>query len=515
MSEENSIIKLVDHLYKTCHIQYKGRKVYINDINTESRLAPKKLADNLASDLPNLAPFLDIPENTVVSFDVFQSRITNKLPLIAQEIVKRNAKELGMELDGGTDLTEIVKGCYPVVNLLENNSKDLYFMINKDTQRVENITYKAWEAMIGRAGATEFVQSNGLVGTLAYNPRDTAPFRIGSSTESGKPIKVYNAYYPPGHRLKRNKTAVLDPFIIKAVETFFLNDQARLYAYNWMYASLYGRVTPYLVFVGAGGTGKNLIGRILTRLHGERNSAIIPETILKSQFNSSLENITFAFYDECKFSNAGGESTQAKNRLKAWAEKHIPVERKGRDVVQVENFASALITTNHSTDVWLEQKDRKFSVVEITDKRLETRIPKDEINRIWAIILEDPEFPDAFLNYLEQFVDPNFNPHKEYKGEKFEELVLTSLHHWQRTLLEDYIKNPDKKSDGFYLKDLRETIDNFPKGTAKINDFLKNFTDSKGEVMGGIVKREGQTFLRVNDKYVPPERSLHDLDKLL
>jgi len=425
-----------------------------------------------------------------------KKEITSVLPSTLEEIkdyfrdieFTKVKEELGLEIT-----KEFLARLIPVVDL--EDVKGTSVMIDKSNYRATTIEEKSWEKLVGGKQVT-ITRELGYNGFFHYNPRSLEPF-ITVKASFGD-VKKFNKYSPPEAKINRDVEAKLDPLFIEYMEGFF-KDSCKSYAYNWLYYSFFQKMPTYMVLVGVGGIGKNLIAEALKTLHGSDNFKKAPPSALSSKFNGHLENCTMLFYDEAKFS-LGADKGHAKNRLKEWANDYVPIENKGRDAKGVDIFCSSIIATNNDSDVHLEQLDRKFSVMELSEERLEKRIGVENTRKLWEIITR-PDFPHGWLNWLETKIDPDFNPHVEYRGPKFKSLVISSLTTWQ-TAIRDAILTGEQSR--VYLASLKEDISTIPTSVKKIEDFLNNYLED-GKSLGKLKIVEGKKFIEINADFLKDE----------
>lgn len=489
--------KLAEYLLENYSISKSKRdKIKLNDFTLGGNGLSTRFFNTIVKD--NRAMLKDIDEEwLLMDDDSLKKAFTNILPsaidyldvhLTEIEIAKAG-EEIDLPNSRGAYLSYI-----PVIDI--SNARGGAKMLNKINSRIDpTIEEKAWERVVGPKHV-KLMWELAFVGHFEYNPRSLEPYvseKFGSETKT-----IYNTYYPPGHRIERNKEAKLDQRFIDFLEGFFL-DSCRDYAYNWLYHSTFRKMETYLVMVGAGGIGKNLLAEALKYVHGVSNFTKAPPSALDSKFNGHLVDSTMVYYDECRFSSDQFGNSTKKNRLKEWSNDYVPVEIKGVDAKNMDIYCSAIIATNNDSDVHLEQLDRKFSVMELTEERLEKRLGVETAQFLWRYI-RDEDFPDAWLNFLEERVSEDFNIYQEYKGEKFDQLVLSSLLTWQNELLFSFILSGG--SDKYSFKELKETIPYFPNSSAKVNDFLINFT-WEGEALGKVIKENGINLVLVNDKFKP------------
>jgi hypothetical protein len=448
--------------------------------------------------VPHKKDLKDIcPDWLFLSETDFKEKISNILPT-TREILESRYKEIQLEQIKNEVEEYAGKEVYmrgiPVVDMEDPRGGAI--IIDKSTSRRLPIEEKGWERVVGTKHAS-MMREIGYCGHFFYDPSSSDPVRI-TETAIGKE-NYFNLYIPPMVKVSRDRSAKLDPDFIKFFETLFTTKASLSYAINWIYYSLYEKIPVYLVMVGSGGIGKNYLAESLKKLHGESNFTKAPPSALNSKFNGHLENCTMLYYDECKFNRSTERDTDKKNRLKEWANNTVPIEVKGVDAKTKDIHCSAIIATNNDSDVHIEQLDRKFAVLELTEERLEKRLGADITQKLWKY-LNDESMPHAFLNYLEERIDPEFNIHQEYKGEKFNHLVYTSLFGWQQELL-SRIENAENEL--ISIADCRENISLFPRHTSKIDDFLKNFTVD-GHKLGKVVQINGKPTIKINPELLPP-----------
>lgn len=134
---------------------------------------------------------------------------------------------------------------------------------------------------------------------------------------------------------------------------------------KWIAYSLRGRNPTMLLTVGeTRGIGKTILFEILMRLHGEENSAKVRDHFLKTHFNSAVENVTLLYLDEVFMDS---KSRDQINRLKDLVNDTLEVERKGKDARKIKNYANVYMSSNDYNGIAIENDDRRFSLIELTD----------------------------------------------------------------------------------------------------------------------------------------------------
>lgn len=505
MSEELSMSKkLVEYLRENYEIKLNNRgNVCLNDFTLAGNgLATRFYKSIIAPNKRNLKDILG--EWIFLEDNELRGEITNILPTVKEEIEGMLRKKNLDEANEGVETPMSVQEYFEFIPAIDiESAKGDAVMINKKTSRADKLVVeKAWERIVGPQHV-KLVSERPVAGRFCYDPLDLSPYKVDDETN----MLIFNKYYPPEHRLERDREAVLDERFVAFLEGFFLGGSLD-YAYNWLYHSTFKKMETYLVLVGAGGIGKNLLAEALKHVHGLRNFTKAPPSALNSKFNGHLRDCTLVYYDECKFSSDRNGDSVRKNRLKEWSNDYVPIEIKGVDAKTMDIFCSAIIATNNDSDVHLDQLDRKFSVMELTEERLEKRLGVEVADFLWQYI-KRKDFPHAFLNYLEARINPDFNIYKEYRGPKFESLVLSSLLNWQNELLFNFVLSGDKEKYSF--ESIREEIPYFPNNVAKVNDFLVNFV-YEGERLGKCVKVNGKNFVKVAEKFAPVDEEVNNLE---
>ena len=176
-----------------------------------------------------------------------------------------------------------------------------------------------------------------------------------------------------------------------------------------------------------------------------------------------------------------------------------PIEGKGLNARTRNIFCSGILATNNDSDVHLEITDRKFSPVELTDVRMINKFEESEIVSLWGCIQEE-SFQASFFNWLESNKQDGFDAHKEYKGDKFYKLVITSLPVWAREIRSRILEGNNSYLALSNLKDEIPTLPNID----RIQEFLLSYLEIDN-VLGELVPYEGRHAIKINSKYLKQE----------
>lgn len=151
------------------------------------------------------------------------------------------------------------------------------------------------------------------------------------------------------------------------------------------------KVNYALLVKGAQGTGKSWIGRLMTRIIGERNVTLPSNGEVMSQWTVWTEGAQLAIIEELM---AVGRLDMA-NRLKPIiTEPTLRIESKGCSLYSIPNKLNLMAFTNHDDAVPLERGDRRWLVV---FSKVE---PREEayFERLFAFL--DGEGPAAVKDWL-------------------------------------------------------------------------------------------------------------------
>lgn len=141
-------------------------------------------------------------------------------------------------------------------------------------------------------------------------------------------------------------------------------------------------------FKGEGGTGKSLFtNSLLGKIFGPFHTIARVEDLL-NRFNASLENKLFVIVDET--------DKQAKQLLRVMkqitANKTLSIERKGKDAVNAENYATLIFNTNFKGNLFEKEK------VDRREIEFATSLDKLENNPYFARLIKEYGTLDKLIN---------------------------------------------------------------------------------------------------------------------
>lgn len=148
------------------------------------------------------------------------------------------------------------------------------------------------------------------------------------------------------------------------------NKESLEYLIDWMAVAVDPtmRNLTTLVLIASQGVGKGVFFEsVLQQLFGEHNSVQLRgQDALESRFNQSFANKRIIFLDEVQL-----KDIRALNRFKMFANSTIEIEQKGKDPIYIKNWANTIIAANELDAIKIEEGDRRFSILQVTNTRLE------------------------------------------------------------------------------------------------------------------------------------------------
>lgn len=263
---------------------------------------------------------------------------------------------------------------------------------------------------------------------------------------SGGVLDHYNTYVPPSWK-RVTKEGVRDKLPVlfkKLVWHLFPLESEREYFFAWLYKSLFDRSYVYMILCGIPGSGKNRLKLVLRALHGHSNSVDGKKASLVDRFNSQFSESTLVWFDELR------HNSDMENVLKELQNDSISIERKGVDATKsTQIHASFVISNNKPRDNYLAFDARKFAPLVVANKRLETSMTEDQIDRLTNKVEKEdhPDFDPKFLLQIARWVKRNAKPEKfpnlEYRGPMFWKLCHTSMSRWQKIAASTILSAPE------------------------------------------------------------------------
>lgn len=392
-------------------------------------------------------------------------------------------------------------GMIPFISV-ENSKKVLFF--SKTKKEITNLDYETYAACTDK----DF-RIRPMPAVIEFNPYRPEQIYMGTYNDEQECTHL-NTYRKPDWQIGKKLTdaeakeiSKLPPIIDDFFNHLFPTKSCKEYVYDWLHFALSSRCETYLVMNGAKGLGKNVLSNIIcSSLVGKGNHKIAHKGAL-DKFNVILSECRMIVFDEFKIVD-----DEAINTLKRFANADQMIERKSIDVGKTEKtYNSYIICNNAATDMKIEWDDRRFSVLDLSDKKLTDVWSEDKIKRL-VEMCEDATSPEMVaFGYWLLYRKPTImsNEFTMYKGDHFYKLCYTSFPEWARMIIDEILAHPKTY---YEESDLRMMIKERTNGQqrlpnrAKIEDFLKNYKHLGENYLGHIERDERTYYLQVNEYFV-------------
>jgi hypothetical protein len=278
---------------------------------------------------------------------------------------------------------------------------------------------------------------------LTYNPNSTIKYSEGNK-------KYINTYHPPKWKEDYHKKGtpiqsedeipeIIHDFIMHIVGS---KQASYEYVLDWLANGLKTRNQTILCIIDSvEGLGKGTLHALMSKVHGEENSAIPSDDALKKSFNKVLMHKTWLCFNEV---NVKKESDM--NRLKAMIDETLEIEIKGKDKVFIPNHGNYLIFSNDSDAINVTEHSRRFSIPDSGDTPLSKAAwirkyqPDGDMNCFVKKCLLDDTVVDRFARFLwnREIKHNMYAPFQN--SDKFRIACESTLKEWQEYLVFDYAK---------------------------------------------------------------------------
>lgn len=494
----------VDHLLENCSVRITASGIlYVND---------EKI---LIKDISNWFLIYCKTEETKRFTPLLTECPSSNVLLETLKLeIKRMQSMNRMSVYKGAD--EVVRGfsydgLLPFISV-ENANKTLFF--DKVSKQITSLDYATYSATVEKE-----YKIKPMPAKIEFNPYRPEQIYLGDYL--GQNCTHLNTYRKPEWQLSKKlsneeakKHAKLSPLIDDFFSHLFPNNVCKEFVYDWLHFALDSRCETYLVMNGAKGVGKNVLSNIMcASLVGKNNHKIAHKGALE-QFNVILAECRMIVFDEFKIID-----DESINALKRYANADQMIERKGIDVGQTEKtYNSYIICNNAVTDMKIEWDDRRFSVVDLTSKKLEDVWSEDKI-KVLLDLIEDPTSEEMrgfgyWLLYRKPVVMTS--SFSVYKGDHFYKLCYTSFPEWAKMIIDEItnktVKNYyDEGELKMMFKDRTNGVHRFPHMT-KVEDFIKNYKHNGEHYLGQIERDERNYYLQVNEHFVKSTEDNTNID---
>lgn len=158
------------------------------------------------------------------------------------------------------------------------------------------------------------------------------------------------------------------------IETVLANGNAQYanYITRWAAWSFQNPATPpkvALVFRGGEGVGKGIFAASLLRAFGDHGLHVRSMGQVTGKFNAHLRHCCMLYADE-----ADAASTREEGALKGLiSESRIPIEGKGKDLIEVDNHIHLVMASNEGWVVPAGKDSRRYAVFDVSSARQRDR----------------------------------------------------------------------------------------------------------------------------------------------
>jgi hypothetical protein len=125
-----------------------------------------------------------------------------------------------------------------------------------------------------------------------------------------------------------------------------------------------------LVLRGVQGAGKTIVGETIGRLLGVHYALASEARYVVGRFNSHLTRCLLLQLDEAVWAGDHAAAGKLKDLVTS---QEMLLEMKGREPVRVPNFTRLLITSNHEWVIPAGLRERRFAVLDVSERRAQKR----------------------------------------------------------------------------------------------------------------------------------------------
>jgi len=262
------------------------------------------------------------------------------------------------------------------------------------------------------------------------------PFKRERVYEGDDLISYFNNYEPPTWMVDeygQYKEVERVDKMPELFHRFFIhlsNGKESEYNYmvKWLANSIQDRNFCVLTAIGAPGIGKGVLGNIMLGLVGLSNFTKTDNKLISKDFNAQIRNKRLVFCDEINI-----KKTNHMNKFKDLVNDKIEIEGKGKDAKLDDNYASIYVASNNLDSLYIPENDRRFSVIELTNNRLDSKFTVEEIEQ-----LNELKNIEELAKYLYHYEVDKDEMLKVHRSQRLEDIKLSTLTDAQEWFLEDY-----------------------------------------------------------------------------
>jgi len=236
------------------------------------------------------------------------------------------------------------------------------------------------------------------------------------------------------------------------------NNETYDYVRKWMaHAIQYPATLPEtaLVLKGLQGTGKGVFVNCFGKLFGQHYTSVYRLDQITGRFNSHLKNILLLHANEAICQGDKVSEGVLKGII---TDPTIPVEYKGKDIIDVPNYKRLIVATNEDWAVPMGMDDRRFLVMDVASDHKEDK-------KYFGAIYEQMSRGglEALMYDLENENLDEFEVSTlPYSPEAFEQKMYnaSSIVQWWHEMLKDghSVEDDGEKSDGWKSDPVKEVL---------------------------------------------------------
>ena len=238
---------------------------------------------------------------------------------------------------------------------------------------------------------------------------------------------VVNTYVSPRREHEQHATGKEPIATLGFIRALFPDTSCQEFMLDWLANSLRQKCLTYIVlFTEQKGVGKGILGELWTRLHGEHNTSLLENSDFQSNFNGQHYGKTAIVANELEI-----ETVQQLSKLKRYVDDRARYERKGKDVVVAKSYASLMMSSNQPNCVRLDEQERRFSVPNVSEMRLEDQdVTKlhGGIDQLRQAMLD--EVADFYLWLARRQITHDMT--RGYRSSKYHRMVEEQLPEWAK-----------------------------------------------------------------------------------
>jgi phage/plasmid-associated DNA primase len=285
---------------------------------------------------------------------------------------------------------------------------------------------------------------------------------------------------------------IIQPFL-NFVEEIICDSNKDLYEYfiNW-FASIIKipdcKLETAIQLIGEHGIGKNFLTNVLCKLLGryaEENICDIEH--VTGTFNDIIENKKLIVLNEI---SSVEDKYRNNNKLKSMTtEKTITINKKYVPIRKILNVSNFILASNHYICLVIEEGDRRFVVILVSDKRQQDTEYFEKLAKMLT-----PEFYSHLLTFFKKRDISNFNHRKIPMTAAKQNMIDASKSSYQLFVESCYNKIVDITGPELFKKYLNYcSANNFPQNTTS-RTFIANIKKYTGEASS---KRNGKNVTKV------------------